>query len=265
MSLYLASISLNTVDIIIIAIVALFAIIGFIRGFLNSFISLFGNIASLAVAIIICKPACAFIDGIFNLTGFLTGKIAEGLVTTLPEITNLTGEQIVTAMNEQGLSFLDRLIVPFIDKTTTFATTADLAAALGNKVAALAALVITAIGLFILVRIAVLLLSKLFNSISKSRALSGLDRLLGLVLGTLKGALIVAVILAILYVLNSIPVIGNLLNTLQESVIVQWAYGHIAEFFTWLVEQVDFNNLIINWLGTTSSSVSAETSALISL
>jgi|GEM_PF-4916174 len=48
------------IDIVVIAVLALFGIIGMIKGFLNTLISFFGNLASIGVAILCAKPVANF-------------------------------------------------------------------------------------------------------------------------------------------------------------------------------------------------------------
>ena len=231
---------MSVLDIIVIAILALFAIIGFIKGFLNSILSLFGNLASLAIAIVIVKPCTRFFNSIFHLVDWLGGLIIKGIAGILPDLTatQMSATDVISHLNNsQGL--IGRLTALFVDKNLTYgAGASDLSAVLSNNMGQFAATVFTVIIMFILIRIGVLILSRIFDAITKKRALSGLDRLLGLVIGFVKGAVILTCILSVMYTIS--PLIPQIDVWIQESSFTNWLYGYVNQLINWVINSVDW-------------------------
>ena len=67
------------IDFVIIATLVIAGIIGFKRGFLKSFISLFSWVVCLIISILVARFVANWINGIYNFSGLIGGKISEGL------------------------------------------------------------------------------------------------------------------------------------------------------------------------------------------
>lgn len=238
---------MSVLDIIVIAILFIFAIVGFVKGFLNSILSLFGNLASLALAIVIVEPCAKFFDKLFHLVDWLGGLIIKGISHILPDIAavggSMSGEAVVTELN--GHDLLGKLVALFVDKSATYGTgegMLDLSVELSKKMGAFATTVFTVIIMFILIRIGILILSKVFDAITKKRALSGLDRLLGFVLGAVKGAIFVSVGLIILHTLSTL--IPGIQDMISASKFTNWLYGYINQLIQWFLNSIDLTKII---------------------
>lgn len=246
--------SVGVLDIIVIAILALFAVIGFIKGFLNTILSLFGNLASLAVAIVIVKPCARFFDSIFHLVDKLGGAILNGLGDVVPTIeagSTMTGQEVITHMTgENGKGLIGRLASLFVDSSATYGTAADgqtladgvlsLTDTLSKGMGQFVTTVITVVVMFILIRIGVLILSKIFDAITKKRALSGLDRLLGLVSGIVKGAVIITAALSVMYALS--PLIPAIDQWISQAKFTSWLYGYVNQLINWAINNLDWKS-----------------------
>ncbi len=237
---------MSVLDIIVISILAVFAIIGFVKGFLNTLLSLFGNLASLAIAIVIVKPCTKFLDGIFHIVNWLGGLIINGVQSAgvLPDLASstMTPDEVITHLNGTN-SLLGKFTSLFVDKNVEAygVGATDLVSTLTNGMGNFAAMVFTVIIMFILIRIAVLVLSKIFDAITKKSALSGLDRVLGTVFGLCKGALVVTVILSIMYTIS--PIFPQIDGWIQNSGFTNWLYAYINDIVNWLVNTVDWKSL----------------------
>lgn len=182
------------IDIIFLAIIALFAIIGLWKGLLDSILGLITSFASIFIAIWAAKPVAKFIrklidvDSIFyNLVGGFFGG---------SETKSIFGVELTR------------------EKLSAFLT-----------VAACAVLV------FILLRIAVWLISKLFDSATASSStLSGLNRLFGLCFGLAKGLLINCVVLGGISILANTGIAPNLKDTVSNSKISNFFYKYTSNF-----------------------------------
>lgn len=256
--------SLNVLDIAIVAILLIFAIAGFAKGFLHSLLKLFSSIASLAIGVWLARPVAVFINGFYDLSGFLAEKIGAAL-TTVDALFNftvgvvepgvpwgagesITGDVLKTAINGvEGLNiFFKNALSLLIKDTDVIANGTLLADWFGSVLGGIAMLIIAAIAVYIAIRIAVGILSKIFDAITKNPAIGGLDHLLGLVFGAAKGALLIIVIFAIYSTfLAAIPLISNAVSPILDgSMIGNEIYNQVSEFIANQIGQIDFNAII---------------------
>ena len=251
------------IDIVVIAVLALFGIIGMIKGFLGTLISLFGNLASVGVAVLCAKPVAKFLDSIFHIVTGIGDKIASGLTHITPFASNipavsdnvLTGAELKDYMPSGSL--YERALKLFVEDGKEFTMTTETVEQMdtqvihyiGERVAAILAIVIAAVVMFILLKVAILLLARLFNALSKNKAVSGLDKVVGLLFGLLKGALIVSLTLGIFYLIANETVNG----WIEGSVVTKWIYNYICQFIEWAVHKFNLPDVITNLFPQTAS------------
>lgn len=203
---------MHWIDIVIIAIVALTTIIGLSKGLFESILSIFGTALSLFVAIWASKPVAAFVNNIVDVAEFAK-KFLE----------------------EQGIAQNGNVAVPIAGNFPV------------ETVANFVSTVIIVLGVFILIKFVIFLLSKLFDSATaNSSALSGLNRLLGMVFGFAKGSLFVVLAFALTSVLTQV---GLFTTTISDTIsktssITQFAYNKVDEF-----TEEKFKEEIIKLLG----------------
>lgn len=182
---------MNWVDIVVIAIVVLTAGIGLWRGLFESILSLVGTFLSVFLAVLASKPVASFLN-----------KIAK----------------------------MDQLFMKLLksdEGVTLFGKTFT-----NEKIAALCTIVLAIVIVWILIKLAIFLLSRLFDSaVSKSNALSGLNRVLGLFFGAVKGAAIVLVVLGLLFCASLLPFVGDKLEKpIMKSGFTQKIYVYVGEW-----------------------------------
>ena len=236
---------MSVIDIIVIAVLLVFAIVGMVKGFLNTLLSLFSSLASLGVAIFCAKPVAKFLDSVFGIVSKIGGSIASGLSGSIKPFADgatetITGEYVKNYLANDGLTFQERLYKLFIEDSATFTTDAEVVNYIGNRIAAVAALIIAAVVVYIVLRIAVLLLAKLFDALTKNRAISGLDRAMGLIFGLLKGALMVCLVLGVFYLLANSTVQG----WIDNSTVTNWIYQYVTEFVEYIVGKYNMPEFI---------------------
>lgn len=219
------------IDIIVIAVLLVFGIIGMVKGFLNTLLSLFSTVASLGVAIFCAKPVAKFLNKIFGLVGAIGGKISASLASSITPFASgdytgeMTGAQLKEYFAADGLTFQERIFKLFVEDGQTFNTDESIVNYLGERLAAVIAVVIAAVVVFILLKIAVLLLAKLFDALTKNKAISGLDRAMGLIFGLVKASILICVTLAVFYVIANSTVQG----WIDNSVVTKWLYQYVTE------------------------------------
>lgn len=255
---------INVLDIVIVVILLLFAIIGFSKGFLASLLKLFSSVVSLAVAVWLAKPVAVFIDGFANLTTWFADKIGAAIagidtfftytVGVTPSTAwvpdgSITGVDLKAAINAgvTGLSDIFKTgLNLLIQDDVVLESGTVISSWFGQMLGGIAMLIVSAVAIYIAIRIAVGILSKIFDAITKNPAIGGLDRLLGLAFGAAKGALVIVVVFAAYCVLSVVldPIIPAISNLIDTSFIGKPVYDIVSEFITNQIGQIDFNALI---------------------
>ncbi len=209
------------VDIVFWVLIALFAIIGLWKGFFDSLLSLLGSAVSVGVSIWLAKPAAAFINKIVNIPNLFL-KLLDKV---------FQNDQIISVW---GNSF----------------TKQDLSAFLS--------LVFAGLVVFILIKLSIWLIAKLFDNVTKKSTIaSGLNKLFGLLFGLVKGGFIVCVALALCSILANTQVFGNAIdNAINKSTTTKWAYKYVDEFTEKQLSKIDMQEFLKDLISKNSESSS---------
>lgn len=160
------------IDGLVILIVLISMIVGIVKGLFDSILSLFGTGIALVVSIFTAKYIAGFINKIFNFEEFLLTKIDE---TATDGVIRIFG---VDLQNSDVAKFVVWVIALII--------------------------------MFLIVKLAIYILSKIFESISKNNpTLSGLNRVFGMIFGLAKGGITVIALLAVCSLISEVPGIGT--------------------------------------------------------
>ena len=203
------------IDVVIIAILLVFAIIGLKKGFLKSVLSLFSWVVCLLIAIFTAKYVAMWVNSMFDFAGWMGGGIAQGLEgmdayfkTTIGDYADKAAilAAIPTAINGI-IQSITKMALGGVDPTTLDPTT-TLSNVVGSSIGFVCLTIICGILIFVILKIVIKLLSKLFDNISRTRVLGGLNRVLGVLLGLVKGAVMVFLINGLLVALSLIPTVN---------------------------------------------------------
>ena len=242
------------IDIAIIASLIIFAFIGIKKGFLHSIISLFSWVFCLLVAFLTAKYVAGWINGIFDLSGLIGSKISGALIDSnnfFAQAINTfaTKEEIINTIPSETNSFVKQIIkVVFSNSAVDMTSTESIGSVVGVGLGQIITIVIAGILIFVVLKIAVALLNKLFNKISKTKVLGAVNKVLGAVFGVIKVAFVVVGLNLVLVGLSVIPMVNKTITPLiQENTYV--------EKFTYNVTDKLFTNYIVdgkileNWIG----------------
>lgn len=228
------------IDIVLIAILVIYAIVGFAKGFFSSLIKILSTLGSLCLAIFGAKPALNLVDGIFGLRTLLgdlclkfvgTG-IDEGLLNQ--EVTATTLEQAQNQLAEGGLTFSEKLLSSILGNADVTAglTFKDV---LINSLGTIAGCLVCGIVIFILVKFILFLLVRLFGSKEKNPH-SVLDRILGTVFGLAKGVVFVVVVYTLVCIgCMVLPIDNQVVEIINQTNLVKMTYNPYSEFLRDLV------------------------------
>lgn len=203
-------------DIIVIGVLIIFAIIGLMRGFLRGVLSLFSTLVTLILAIWLAKPVSGIVDSLFGLTNAFAGSLEPTFLNfftntgyTLPWIAQLLNV-IMGAEYMAGEPAVEVL-------------SADFAHSVGQIIT----IIICVAVLYILIRIVLWLLGKLFRKITQNRTIGGLDRIFGVFIGVAKGFLYIFVVLGITFLLGSfIAPIGAWVDNMMGANAITHTFYH---------------------------------------
>ena len=183
------------IDGLLILIIVVSAIIGIVKGLFDSILSLVGTGIALGVSVFTAKHVSSWLNKIINIEQFILDKL--------------------DASNEGAVEF-------FGGKFSYS----------NEQVAKFCVWIVTVVVIFLIIKLALLLLSKLFESVTKNNpTISGINRVLGMIFGTLKGAVTVAIALALCSLVSQVPLIGSTINDkIAETKVTSFAYKYVDDF-----------------------------------
>ncbi|MBN2877123.1 MAG: CvpA family protein [Bacilli bacterium] len=199
----------GVIDVVIVALVLLFLVLGWKHGFLTKVIEMASSIFGLIASILLARPFSTVLDGWFgesmrtNIYDYLSGRISEILGT------QLTQANLPEALAGLGLpDFMANWIVDSIDFNTLTTSITD---AVTNLVLSLALLFLAFLILFFGSMIVFWLLKLLAKGITSIPIIKQVDKILGVLFGALKVGLLIEVLLFILALVINIPAINDLI------------------------------------------------------
>lgn len=182
------------IDGILILLVVISVIVGISKGFLDSILSLVGTGLALVASVFTSKYVANFINKIFNFEDFVL-KHLDGAETG--------------SMKIFGVIELSNV-----------------------EVAKFAVWIASVIIVFILIKLALYIISKMFEAVVQSSpTVSGINRVLGMIFGLIKGSVIVIVALALSTLICQLPIIGNpVYNAIQDTKLTKGVYNIVEDF-----------------------------------
>lgn len=233
------------IDIIFIALLVLFALIGAVKGFLNTILSFVSSVLSFAGAIYLAKPLVELLNNWFSVVTKLGSTLTHKFLPFFSDFSNVSGEIIKNEHFETG-GILKQALSLFIDDSTVYTDKTELTNMLGAKAASLIMIAICTILCWLLIRLAIFLLAKLFDALKKrDRAVSGMDKSLGFILGAVKGFAMIAIVFVVANLLQSSPEIASTLDTVfNKSVVAKPVYDFVTTFANDYINKIDFSSLI---------------------
>jgi len=187
------------IDIAIVMILLCFAIVGFKKGFLKSIIALFSTVVVLILAVYFANHFAKLLNSVYDFTSFIAKKLTPSIEkidsiykSTFPE--GMSGSEFYHAyIAGSGTNTIVKKFFQYALKGFSAESIAGLKVAevLAGSIASLIMTIVAGLILFILIKIAVNLLSRLFDNIASIKIFGGLNKLFGFVFGAIKGAVVV--------------------------------------------------------------------------
>ena len=226
-------------DIVALAFIALFALFGFIRGFTKTFFSIFGTIIAIVLAVLLAPLLTEFLQNSFSLINTVSDSIS-GVLTNIfgEELLNMNlGQASEEVLGKTSLaSFITSIVLQLrTDNTIPLDTTLN--QIICPTFAYYVVLIISAIALFILIKIVFIIVKKLVKLAYACELVRNVDRLLGAILGAINGIFNLELIIL---VISIIPI-----------ALFQDIYAGIqASIFANFIEDINLYGLLLNALSS---------------
>lgn len=210
------------IDVLIIGALVIFGIIGFNKGFLKSFISLFSWVVCIIIAIFTAKYVASWINGIYDFSALIGDKIANGLINANEFFARAVSEfssteDIINNLPSDLNGLLRQLIkVVFSNTSVDMSSTDSIASLVGSSLGHICMVIIAGILVFIILKIVIALLSRLFDNIARTKILGGLNKVFGLLFGLLKAGCVIVLLNCILVALSLIPAVNDTITPLIQ-------------------------------------------------
>lgn len=235
---------MHWLDIVVIALIVLFALYGLSKGFLSSLLSLVNVLVSFVAAIFLAKPFATFINNATNwgtkLCELISDKLAGiGNLGTALEVATPAGQVIA---DSSGFTGFFKWLLPKIVGNDVIAAGVTPSSYFGNYLGMLCLIVICGIIVFILIRIVVALLQLLFKKLRTNSIIGSVDKILGFVFGAIKGFVAICVVI---FTINFIPIANNKFHEqVDKSVITRGISNGVETVTEWISKNVDFKKII---------------------
>lgn len=190
------------IDIAIVAIIVIFAIIGICKGFIEYLLKFIGSIGALLIAFFGAKPFASFLDGIFHFTqplgnlclNWLSGSVPQEMLDDVLDASSR--DAFISSLSADGLTIPESFIKSIVEGANVDAGQ-TFRYVISSTMGTIFASILAGIVLYFVVKLIVFFLAKLFES-KEDVPISGLNRALGMVVGIVKGVVIVVAAYTIL-------------------------------------------------------------------
>jgi len=196
------------IDIVIIILVIIFLVLGWKQGFLTKIIDITSSLFGFAASLLLARPFSKILQGWFGSD--IESNIRDYLMSRGDLFTAQLTEPNLRAAIE-ALSLPNFMVDWIIESVDTSHVTLSIIDSITPLISSLALLVIAFISLFFGSIIAFFLLKILAEGITSIPIIKQIDKILGLLFGFLKIALLIYVLLFILALIINIPSINNLI------------------------------------------------------
>ena len=195
------------IDLVLIAIIALFTFLGYKQGLVKAAIKILSFIIAIVVSLILFKP----VSNIIIKNTSIDDKIKNVIV----ENVKIAEENVTEESNGIKNSITNKLI------TGTNDTIEEIANSISIKIIEIAVILL----LYIIARIILKFISALTDLITNLPILKQINKTGGTIYGFLKGAIIIHVLLAIIYLIS--PTIKtNTFNAIDDTIITKQIYNN---------------------------------------
>ena len=206
------------IDGLLILILVICTIVGIVKGLFDSLLSLIGTGLALVISVFVGKYVANFINKIFDFEELILKKL--------------------DGASEEGV-------------ISIFGTPLQ-----NSDVAKFCVWICSVVIVFLIIKLVIYILAKIFESVTKSSpTLSGINRVLGMVFGLCKGAVIVVALLALCSLLSQVPIIGTpIYNNITKTKITNGVFKFVDDFVEKNLTEDKIKDIVEKIVSETSSA-----------
>ena len=229
---------MNWTDILVIAIIVVFAVIGMKTGFVLSVFRLISYFASIFVSLkiypiiaqLLAKTVIAtrIKDTTFKNLLLQSGTLTDGVNNQVKET---AAQTVIDHLKLPG--FLKNSIKASVPNVSEVLPVEKVMEAISEQLTWIVIQIISLILVYIIVRVVLVFVKVVLRSITKLPLFKQLDKFGGFALGAVEGLMSIYVLFAILMLFSSSPKLANLFSSIESSVVAKFFYQ---------------NNFIINFM-----------------
>lgn len=239
---------MNTVDIIIIVVIGIFALTGYFRGLINTLFNMLSFVISIALTYFLFPFVSRFIMNSTPIFNKLSESISKAFDLDNIIKSSVNKEEQLNIIQSLGIPKGTREMLvnnnnPDVFKLLDANTFKEY---ISKSLASLAVNVIVFVILFILISIVLTILVSVMNLITKATHLDQVNKFSGAIVGTLMGLLFVFIGLAVIAFILSTKNQANLLAVIDKSTIGSYLYNNnpIIDFLSNDIENNHFWKII---------------------
>ena len=228
---------MNWIDIILLIILVIFVAIGFWKGFVFSVLSLFSVSINFILGIFLTKPINIVLNKVFSLEGALTNAFSnkisgmhEGFSTNLVGLNQKDlNTHIANTLKDGDFPFegLFKRMLSMKPETIQHKESLTLNEILSKSLGTFFSLVISFAIAFLLIYLVLWLIGFLTKKAKQVEGIRVIDRILGVLFGLVRGAIVIATIFAVLSFFNEEGVLHDVFNYIDQSSIGSWIYQNM--------------------------------------
>ena len=224
------------VDIALILIVIFFAFVGLKRGFVKSLVNFLGTMVVLVLSFVAAKPVGGMLNNWFGLNNTFANMLQDPLAPYCVSSYNAGLDNPL--MNKIAEIFIGpEYWLNYSDGVNSAEFLADFSAGIGKLITMAIAMVV----LYIIFKIAIWLLSKLFKFLTKDRVIGGYERLFGFAMGAVEGFVKLWIWMCVAYLLiPALPMFTDTITSLLDT------NNMTNEFYTLIGEFME--GIVLPWM-----------------
>lgn len=230
------------IDFIVIALLVVFGLIGLKKGFFKSMLSLFSWSVCIVLACLTAKHVAGWLDKICNFSGMIGNRIAISLSKSndffskpISSFAETGKDSLISAVNDLKINKLLKEVIKMIFSKGKIDMTSSktIGSIVGGKLGEICLVVITAIVMFILLKLAVFLLSKFFKNLEQIKLIGGLNKTIGFILGVAKACVIIITVNMVLVALTLIPAVDKTITPIinNNTYVERFVYNQSDKIF----------------------------------
>jgi uncharacterized membrane protein required for colicin V production len=229
---------MNWSDYIVLGVIFVFAIVGLINGFVFSIFKIASFFLSIYISVKF-YPAAADMLAKTPLYDAVKSSVLKSLTARGQEAAAASGGQQAGTAAEAVIGGLQlpgvfkKALIDRVPDTEQLVDMNGIMNTISEELTRIIISVLSLILLYVLVRIAIMIVGYILKGITKLPVVKQLDRLGGLALGAAQGLLTVYIICAVLMLFNTVPQFGQVFTSLENSMLAKFFYE---------------NNFIVNFM-----------------